>query len=97
MISKSPKTNDVVVSSSATDLSSPVRSRQARQSPFAFNGSPHTEQATTDATDIAMAFSLNLSLAHGATRVTLRPPPLRSLQFGAPQRAILPDNALEGE
>src|SRR5206468_12477066 len=39
---------------------------------------------------------LTLSLAHGATRAALYPPPLRCPLFGAPRRAILPGNAPGG-
>src|SRR5262245_39935280 len=93
-ISKSPKINEIGSVLLTTDSSRAARSKQGRHSPFVFNGSPHTEQvATTDATGIAMALSLNLSLTHVATRVTLRPPQLRCPPFGAPQRAILPCNA----
>src|SRR5947199_9773264 len=51
--SKSPKTN-------ANGLvwkivSSKLRSKQATQSPFAFNGSPHTEQTATDARRVSIS------------------------------------------
>jgi hypothetical protein len=40
---------------------------------------------------------LNFRLTHGVTRAALPALALQSPPFGAPQRAALPDNALEGE
>jgi hypothetical protein len=46
---------------SAAAWSNPVRNRQARQSPFAFNGLPHIEQTPTpDGSGFPMACSLQL-------------------------------------
>jgi hypothetical protein len=55
----------------------PVRTRQARQSPFEFNLSPHTEQTPIDPRRVRISISLNLSLAHAAIVALGKRPPRR--------------------
>src|SRR5262245_13786485 len=93
--SKSPNVNTDGLGSTPVS-SNPVRSRQAMQSPFAFNGLPHIEQTPMPvAKGFPMAAFLTFPLARGATRATLDLPALRCPRFGAPRHAVLHGNALE--